>query len=69
MKPSWQNAPEWANWLAMDEDSGWYWYEYVPLKMDVDGEYFWGPTTESFAYAGFGSADDIYFADSIEQRP
>lgn len=30
MKPSWSDAPEWANWLAMDEDGRWYWFEHQP---------------------------------------
>lgn len=29
-KPSWDDAPEWANWLAMDSDGAWYWYEKKP---------------------------------------
>jgi hypothetical protein len=27
MKPDWKDAPEWANWLAMDSDGDWYWFE------------------------------------------
>jgi hypothetical protein len=30
VKPDWKDAPEWANWLAMDEDGSWYWYESEP---------------------------------------
>lgn len=29
-KPDWKDAPEWANWLAQDRGSGWFWYEYKP---------------------------------------
>ena len=29
MKPDWKDAPEWANWLAMD-DCGWAWFEFRP---------------------------------------
>ena len=32
MKPDWKDAPEWANWLAMDIDGGWYWYEDRPSR-------------------------------------
>ena len=28
--PEWEDAPIWANWLAMDEDSEWYWYATMP---------------------------------------
>jgi hypothetical protein len=30
MKPDWKDAPEWANWLAMDEDGEWFWRESKP---------------------------------------
>lgn len=29
-KPSWNDAPEWARWLARDDDGDWYWYESKP---------------------------------------
>jgi len=29
-KPNWENAPEWASWLAMDGDGQWCWFEYTP---------------------------------------
>ena len=32
MKPDWKDAPEWANWVAMDFDGTWYWYEKQPYK-------------------------------------
>jgi hypothetical protein len=25
-KPSWEGAPEWAEWLAQDSDGGWFWF-------------------------------------------
>lgn len=31
-KPSWEKAPEWAKWLAMDESSEWFWFEFKPVK-------------------------------------
>lgn len=30
MKPEWKDAPKWANWLAMDYDGEWYWFEEKP---------------------------------------
>lgn len=30
MKPDWKDAPEWANWLAMDDDGEWWWFELKP---------------------------------------
>ncbi len=28
--PDWKDAPEWANWLAMDADGRWFWYKDKP---------------------------------------
>jgi hypothetical protein len=30
MKPKWDDAPEWAKWLAQDEIGAWYWYSKKP---------------------------------------
>lgn len=32
-KPSWDSAPEWANYLAMDEDGTWWWYQNEPVPI------------------------------------
>jgi len=29
-KPSWTDAPPWANYLAMNSDNVWYWYKEEP---------------------------------------
>ena len=34
-KPSWDDAPEWANWLAMDSDGSWYWFQNKPYEGNV----------------------------------
>lgn len=31
MKPDWKDAPEWANWLAMDYNHEWFWHENEPF--------------------------------------
>lgn len=40
-KPSWDSAPNWAKYLAMDSDGKWWWYEKKPTKetfsFDSDG--------------------------------
>jgi hypothetical protein len=33
MKPDWNDAPEWANYAAMDKEGDWYWYEILPRKL------------------------------------
>ena len=30
MKPDWKEAPVWANYLAMDQNGDWFWYEGEP---------------------------------------
>lgn len=30
-KPSWENAPEWANFVAMDLHGNWNWFEEKPF--------------------------------------
>lgn len=37
MKPSWDDAPEWAQWLAMDEGGCWYWHAGQPFWDAADG--------------------------------
>ena len=31
-KPKWEIAPSWANFMAMDEDGSWWWFETEPRK-------------------------------------
>ncbi len=35
VKLPWDEAPEWAQWAAMDEDGNWYWYEAEPELRDT----------------------------------
>lgn len=30
MRTNWEDAPEWAEFLAMDSDGNWYWHEFRP---------------------------------------
>ena len=30
-RPSWDTAPQWANWLAQDSCGRWYWYSIEPM--------------------------------------
>jgi hypothetical protein len=32
-KPEWSEAPDWAQWLTMDQDGTWYWHEYRPEQI------------------------------------
>ena len=61
MKPGWKDAPEWANWLAMDASGAWYWYELQPSSR----------TNETWAFGGkFEHAGDLTpWDETKEQRP
>jgi len=30
-KPNWNDAPEWAEWLAQEENGDWFWHEEKPI--------------------------------------
>ena len=47
-KPSWDDAPDWANWLTYDE-SGWFWWEVKPI-IDVN-EYLPGDDVSEWGMA------------------
>jgi hypothetical protein len=60
MKPDWKDAPEWANWLAMDEDGDWYWYSSAPRR----GASSW-LSGGDLTYAGRGND----WEDKLYERP
>lgn len=60
-KPDWVNAPEWANYVAMDDDGEWKWYENEPIV----GCYCWDCNKGKELSAGF----DINWENSLEKRP
>lgn len=61
MKPSWKDAPEWAQWLAMDEDGQWVWFETEPHLVS-DQEWF-----RASGRCAYVSVND--FRQSLEPRP
>jgi hypothetical protein len=62
-KPSWEKAPEWANWVAMDIDGSWSWYEEKP-KYDC---LFWSCVSGREAIARL--VEDPDPEETLEQRP
>lgn len=59
MKPSWDDAPEWAKWLAVDPDGDWFWYENKP-EWDTR----WDNMKGRYEYAGCRPSS----YDSLESR-
>lgn len=46
MKPEWSAAPDWANFLAMDENGTWCWFEnqpYARMQTWMDDQGRWRP--------------------------
>lgn len=64
-KPSWNDAPEWAQWVAQDADGEWFWYEEKPglascTWYENDGE------DVVFALKG---NENPNWRETLEQRP
>jgi len=69
MKPDWKDAPEWAQWLACDEDGNWYWYEESPYC--IVNECAWSiPTNVEFECAGCTNGEICEnWQETLEERP
>lgn len=61
-KPGWNDAPEWAEWLAQDEDGEWKWLAGLPGKY-VDG---WTAVKIKGCCKGLVLGD---WRDTLEKRP
>lgn len=59
MKPSWKDAPEWAQWLVMDLDGSWWWHEDEPVSRGF----------EWFSSGKFEWAGSPHWEDAKERRP
>ena len=57
-KPNWNYAPEWANYVAQDEDGTWYWYEDAPEKCP-----------DSWRPQGKYEATQQHWETTLESRP
>jgi len=60
--PDWASAPDWANFLAMDADGYWFWYENIPVKKN------------DYWYTRSGSVERCYqvpgfWGNSLQRRP
>ncbi len=65
-KPSWADAPEWAQWLAQDESGFWYWYALRPTHPGMKS--WWPePATEN-NQCGKGEVLGDW-RDTLERRP
>lgn len=63
-KPDWDDAPEWAEWLAQDADGSWWWYESQPQQ----GSDEWSPMLSRF-YKPHDAIKTIDWKNTMEKRP
>jgi hypothetical protein len=69
MKPSWDEAPEWANYLAQDYNGEWYWYNAKPTYNPYLTHWF-------LTYPYGGTKRQLYvpdpnpnWKDTLEEKP
>jgi hypothetical protein len=68
-KPSWENSPVWAQWLACDVDGDWFWFELEPVPL-VGGVWCTNHDGRPSFFAGIAEDDVVEnWNDTLEQRP
>ena len=67
-KPNWKDAPEWANYLAMDSDGSWYWFELEPWYDEPNGIWYCANKHYSISNRSEEAARPIS-SISLEKRP
>lgn len=70
-KPDWEDAPEWAQWLACDEYGPWGWYAKKPR---IFGDYCWDIHDSNDPDDKWSSVDAEWvknddWMETLEQRP
>lgn len=67
-KPSWDVAPEWASFIAMDKDGEWCWHETEPY-LD-HWEYVWcSDGNQTHASTEINPEKILEWKESVERRP
>ena len=65
MKPNWNDAPEWASYLARDKNGTWFWYENEPTGFNADDEWNCGEGKAEMAHNNSHSD----WKETLEERP
>ena len=63
--PDWSEAPEWAQWFAIDEDGEGFWAEHLPTRSHDC----WLPMSIKSNYSWAGIFDATDWKNSLQQRP
>jgi hypothetical protein len=69
MKPDWKDAPDWANWLAMDADGTWVWFAARPEWSDWEDEWIIPDEENDERYEAVSDSGRIDPAKSLACRP
>lgn len=69
MKPDWKDAPEWANWLAMDGNGTWVWFAAKPQWSEWEDEWIFHEDETDERYEEVSDADRLDPRESLNSRP
>jgi hypothetical protein len=64
MKPNWDDAPEWANYVAQDQTGKWYWYSHQPIA----SEGYWAVPQDDGRWDAATVQEDAW-KDTLRARP
>lgn len=64
-KPNWDDAPEWAQYLTLESDGEWSWWEVIPLYSEGG---WWRQGSKCQIAQGI-SNDGVSFLPTMEKRP
>jgi len=67
MKPDWNDAPKWANYLAQDKNCDWNWFQELPYIDEKLEE--WIVDAGLWAFDSLGEFNDEGWRQSLENRP
>lgn len=67
--PSWDDAPEWANFTAQDECGSWCWFDVEPIPHDVDQEWMLGHGWAECATAIGEAPGNPDWKNTLRRRP
>lgn len=65
MKPDWNDAPDWAKYLACDRNGEWWWFEFKP---HCDEGISWQRKRGKCMEASVWLSEEVV-EDSLERRP
>jgi hypothetical protein len=67
MKPSWNDAPEWANYLARDKNCDWNWFQELPYIDEKLEE--WISPGARWRFYFLGTCEGGGWRNTLEKRP